>query len=254
MATEYTGSGDVTASLRLLWGLDERPSRGPKPSLTVDGIAAAGIELADEEGLAALSMRRVATKLGVGTMSLYRYVPSKAELIDVILDRAVANAITEDQMAELESATWRDKLTSIAHSGRDLYMRHPWLLQISQARPLVGPNALKSFDRYIGALRDTGLTDVEKLNTISLIDGVVTSTTLAVIEASQAAERTGTSDEDYWAAHTPYLEKIMTTGDYPNMLALDWTTFEEAMTSSFDYSLGRALDGIEVLINSRRTP
>ncbi|ALG12460.1 TetR/AcrR family transcriptional regulator [Kibdelosporangium phytohabitans] len=252
MATEYTGSGDVTASLRLLWGLDDRPSRGPKPSLTVDKIAAAGIELADEEGLAALSMRRVATKLGVGTMSLYRYVPSKAELIDVILDRVVSDAITHEQMAELEGETWREKLISIAHSGRRLYLRHPWLLQISQARPLVGPNALRSFDRYLGALRDTGLTTVEKLNTISLIDGVVTSSTLAIIEASQAAERTGTSDEDYWAAHTPYLEKIMTTGDYPNITALDWNAFEQAMATSFEYSLERALDGLAVLINSRR--
>nr|CTQ91094.1 Transcriptional regulator, TetR family [Kibdelosporangium sp. MJ126-NF4] len=249
---QYSGSGDITASLRLLWGLDERPSRGPKPSLTVDRIAAAAIELADEEGLTALSMRRVAAKLGVGTMSLYRYVPSKAELIDVILDRVIHESVTHQQQAELTGETWREKLTVMAYSSRELYLRHKWLLQISAARPLIGPNALNAFNNYLGVLVDTGLTDTEKINTIGLVDGFVTSATRAVIEASQAAERTGTSDEDYWAAHNPFLEKVMATGNYPHIAELPSTVYEEAVANSFDYGLQRVLDGLEVLINSRK--
>lgn len=251
MGTEYSGSGDVTASLRLLWGLDERPSRGPKPSLTVAAIAAAAIELADEEGLAALSMRRVAAKLGVGTMSLYRYVPSKAELIDVILDRVIGETLAEDRTTVLTGGTWREKLKAVAHSTRGLYLRHPWLLQIYQARPMAGPNSLRSYNDQLGVLAGTGLTDLEKINTIGLISGVVVSTTLATIEASRAAERTGTSDDEYWAAHAPFLEQIATNGEYSHIAAMDWTRFEKAMTVSFEYSLERTLDGIEALINAR---
>jgi AcrR family transcriptional regulator len=250
MNTEYSGSGDLTVSLKLLWGLDERPSRGPKPSLTVDKIAAAGIELADEEGLTALSMRRVAAKLGVGTMSLYRYVPSKAELIDVMLDRVLASELAN--MARLdEGRSWREKLHAIAHSTRELYLRHTWLLHVSQARRLVGPSALASFEYFLSVMADTTLTAAEKLNTISLVDGYVASATRTVIEASQAAEQTGLTDEDYWAAHKPFLDRVLSTDDYPNMTAMGEGVFAEAIATSFEYGLQRVLDGLEILINSR---
>src|SRR5882757_5683358 len=100
MATEYTGAGDVTRSMELLWGTQERPSRGPKPSLTLDRIVEAAIELADAEGVTALSMRHVATKLKVGTMSLYRYVPSKAELLDVMVERVVGEDLDQPVPAD----------------------------------------------------------------------------------------------------------------------------------------------------------
>ena len=102
--TEHSGSGDVSRSLELLWGLGERPSRGPKPGLTLDRIVTAAVAVADAEGLGALSMRRVATDLGVGTMSLYRYVPGKAELLDLMLDKVAefdADAHPEEKLAEL---------------------------------------------------------------------------------------------------------------------------------------------------------
>ncbi|RSM79402.1 TetR/AcrR family transcriptional regulator [Kibdelosporangium aridum] len=254
MSTEYSsGSGDVTVTLKLLWGLDERPSRGPKPSLTVDKIAAAGIELADEEGLTALSMRRVAAKLGVGTMSLYRYVPSKAELMDVMLDRVIASETMLSHMSGLEDKTWRERMYALAYASRELYLRHPWLLHVSMARRLIGPSALASFEYFLDVMADTGLTEAEKLNTIGLVDGYVTNATRAVMDAAQVAERTGLSDEDYWEAHKPFLERFLTQGNYPNMMKMHEGVFEEAIATSFEYGLQRVLDGLEVLINSRKT-
>jgi hypothetical protein len=85
--TEYSGRGDPTRTIELLWNIRDRGSRGPKHSLTVDGIVAAAIEVADAEGLPGHSMRRVTERLGVGTMSLYRYVPGKAGLLNVMIDR-----------------------------------------------------------------------------------------------------------------------------------------------------------------------
>ena len=86
MVLEYSGGGDPKRTMALLWGIGKKPTRGPKPGLSVGRIVGAAIEVADAEGLAALSMRRVADRLGIGTMSLYTYVPGKAELIDVMLD------------------------------------------------------------------------------------------------------------------------------------------------------------------------
>ncbi|MGO4423231.1 TetR/AcrR family transcriptional regulator, partial [Streptomyces sp. MCAF7] len=85
--TEHSGSGDISRSLELLWGTGERPSRGPKRGLTLERIVTAAIAVADAEGLAAVSMRRLSAELGTGTMSLYRYVPGKAELLDLMLDQ-----------------------------------------------------------------------------------------------------------------------------------------------------------------------
>src|ERR671915_993295 len=97
--TEYTGRGDPARSMALLWGIQKPPTRGPKPGLQVERIVEAAIRVADAEGLAALSMRRVAGELGVGTMSLYTYVPGKAELLDVMLDTVLAEQARPDEAA-----------------------------------------------------------------------------------------------------------------------------------------------------------
>src|SRR5258706_15326925 len=90
MATEFTGGGDLGRSIALLWGVPGPVRRGPKPSRTVDEVVQAAIALADTEGLAAFSIRRVAEALGLSAMALYTYVPSKAELLDLMFDRVAA--------------------------------------------------------------------------------------------------------------------------------------------------------------------
>lgn len=120
--TEHSGSGDVSRSLELLWGLDERPSRGPKPGLTLDRIVTTAVAVADADGLGALSMRRVATDLGVGTMSLYRYVPGKAELLDLMLDKV---AEFDADAHPDPAAGWRPAMEALARGSRQQYQRHP---------------------------------------------------------------------------------------------------------------------------------
>src|SRR6266536_4823913 len=103
----FPGSGDPARSLALLWRTSERASRKGKPDLSVEVIVRTAIELADTAGLTALSMRRVAERLGVGTMSLYTYVPGKAELLDVMLDVVYA------ETTEPTDPTWRARLEHI---------------------------------------------------------------------------------------------------------------------------------------------
>src|SRR5665213_2276477 len=113
MATEFTGGGDPRRSIALLWGLAGTGRRGPKPRHSVEDVVEAAIALADAEGLAALSMRRVAGMLGLSPMSLYTYVPSKAELVDLMLDRIAGEAQTPDAPVE----GWRARLEQIARQG-----------------------------------------------------------------------------------------------------------------------------------------
>ena len=100
-------------SLQLLWGRRERNERGPKRGLTVERIVTAAIELADAEGLDAASMRRVADRLGVGAMSLYRYVPGKTELLELMLD-----TIHGEDRAEAPTGNWREQLAWLARRSR----------------------------------------------------------------------------------------------------------------------------------------
>src|SRR2546430_5878300 len=153
MTTQYSGSGDPARSLALLWRTRERPSRR---ELSVDLIVGAAIELADTSGLAALSMRRVAERLGVGTMSLYTYVPGKAELLDVMLDMVYGEP---DPPAG--HAGWRQRLEHVARQNWGLYRRHPWLLQIATSRPVLGPNAIAKYDYELRAIDGIGLSHLE---------------------------------------------------------------------------------------------
>jgi AcrR family transcriptional regulator len=247
MTTEYSGSGDLARTMELLWGTQERPSRGPKPSLTVDRIAQAGIELADAEGLAAVSMRRVAARLEVGTMSLYRYVPSKAELVDVMLDKVYGEGVTEPDPA----VGWRTGLAQTARGTWELYHRHSWLLQVSASRPLLGPNVLKSLEYSLGVVSDIGLSDAEMMNVIVLVDSYVSGAARNSVDAAQAAQRTGVTDEQFWAAQEPYLVKIMSCGQYPRMAGLDAGVFEEIARTGFEFGLQRLLDGVETLVAAK---
>ncbi|PCG81698.1 TetR family transcriptional regulator [Streptomyces sp. WZ.A104] len=110
-----TGSGDIARSLELLWGTGERPSRGPKPGLTLDRIVTAAIAVADAEGLSAVSMRRLSTELGTGTMSLYRYVPGKAELLDLMLDRVLGEPLPTGPAGERSAASARSSAGAPAY-------------------------------------------------------------------------------------------------------------------------------------------
>src|SRR4249919_2561350 len=106
--------------MALLWGVPGPARRGPKPSRSVEEVVAAAVALADAEGLAALSVRRVAEALGLSPMSLYTYVPSKAELLDLMLDSVAAEIPPPD------GGDWRGKLAQLARARWAMAQRHPW--------------------------------------------------------------------------------------------------------------------------------
>ncbi|WP_433580410.1 TetR/AcrR family transcriptional regulator [Nocardia brasiliensis] len=244
---ETSGSGDLARTLELLWDAGPRPSRGPKPGLTLDRIVAAAIEVADDEGLDAVTMRRVATQLGTGTMSLYRYLPGKAELLDLMLDRVYRPA---EEPAP--AAGWRAALEAVAYDSLALFQAHPWLIQVNQARPVLGPGAMEGMERVIARIRPMGVPDRELVAVIIMIDGYVAGAARSRVHAQEMERRTGLTDEQFWAAQAPVLDQAMASGRYPLMASLDDDAFGRTF-DHFDFGLQRILDGLEHYLAQRNT-
>ena len=148
MRPEYSGRGDAARSMDLLWGRRPKPTRGPTATLTVEAIVRAAIDLADRDGLDALSMRRVADVLGVGTMTLYTHVPGKGELLDLMLDTVYGEIADEPAPSVVGdgAAGWRAALESGARRQWALHERHPWTLYIASSRAVLGPNELTAYE------------------------------------------------------------------------------------------------------------
>jgi AcrR family transcriptional regulator len=243
VTTEYTGRGDPRRSIELLWGVQERPRRGPKPKLTVGQVTRAAVELADAEGLPAVSMRRVAEHLGVTGMSLYTYVPGKAELLDLMVDTVLG------ETAPPPAGTWRVRLEHLARENWALYLRHPWLLQVATSRPVLGPNVVAKYDRDLAAVADLGLGPIEMDLLVAVVGNYVHGAVRGAVEAAQAQQRTGVTDQEWWDAHAPVLEKVFDPARYPLAATVGAAAGEEYAAASapdraFEFGLRLLLDGI----------
>lgn len=242
---QRTGS-DITRSLELLWGEGERPTRGPKPGLTLERIITEAVRLADAEGLSAVSMRRLSTELGTGTMSLYRYVPGKGELLDLMLDRVYMPG----GEAEPPSGGWRAAVEAYARETLVLYREHPWLLQVNQARPVLGPGSVGGLERTLSGIKSMGLTDPELIGVVVMVEGYVTGVARTQVHEIEAVKKSGLTGEAFWEAQYPTLERIMGSGRYPCLAGLS----DDAFGSQFDhfeFGLQRLLDGLDVLVAAR---
>ena len=158
----------IPPSIELAWGRRQRGTRGPKPGLTLDRIVAAGIKVAMTEGIGALSMTRVAAELGVGTMSLYRYVAAKDELLTLMVDGALGAPPPAPPGED-----WRAGLTRWAVGVRSTYQRHSWALRVPISAPPLGPNNVAWLENALEALEATPLSEQEKLSTVLLLSGFV---------------------------------------------------------------------------------
>ena len=250
MPGEYSGSGDPRRTIELLWGVRRR-RRGPRPSLTGEQIVATAIELADRDGLGGLSMRRLADELGITAMSLYGYVPSKAELLDVMSDRAYGEITSRGDPA----APWQTRLAALAGRHWALLLSHPWLLQIAASRPLLGPNVTALYDAELAAVDGLGLTDIDMDLIVSLLDDYVRGAARGAVEAAEAQDRTGTSDQQWWEAYGPLLAEVLDPARYPTAVRVGSAAGAEYDAAhdparSFEFGLPRIIDGISAFINA----
>ncbi|ASU83993.1 TetR/AcrR family transcriptional regulator [Nocardiopsis gilva YIM 90087] len=252
MSAEHKGSGDSARRLALLWRNSGAPGRRGRSDLSVDKIVRAAIEIADAEGLAALSMRKVADRLGVGTMSLYTYVSGKADLTDAMLDTVYGEA----EHPEEDTGGWRARLERIARENRALYIRHPWMLQVATGRPVLGPNETAKYDYELRAVDGIGLTELEMDSVITLISGYVHGAARGAVEADQIVRRSGMTDEEWWNAQAPLLARVADPTRFPTAARVGAAAGAEYGSAydpdrDFEFGLRRILDGIEVLVRER---
>lgn len=243
----HSGGGDISRTLALMWEYDDRSGvRGPKPKLSVAAIVEAAVAVADAEGLDALSMRRVAADLGVGTMSLYRYVPGKEELLDLMLE-SVSQIPDDATLGDV----WRPAMEAMGRGMWRLYTTHRWLPLVDQTRPLLGPNMLRGIEVAVAALGGLGLTAQEQVGIISAVDSFAQTAARTTNSAAVAEELTGVSNEEFWKAQEPILIAAMETGRFPNMAALGEDAFDMSGEAFFEFGLQLLLDGFGVLVERR---
>lgn len=244
--SEHSGSGDIERTIGLLWGAGPGPGRGPRRSLSVPEIVAAAVAIADESGLEAVSIRAVAARVGVAAMSLYRYIPSKAELIDLMLDH-----ISRPNPERLP-ADWRPAMEVLAREMWDLHTTHRWLPSVDRSRPVLGPNAVSALDRAMGALAPSELTDPEKIALTVTVESFVSSLARTANAIAAAAEQTGMSHEAFWQLQEPALITAMETGRYPHVANLAEDSFAAPIEDTFEFGLAAILDGVQALLDRRR--
>jgi AcrR family transcriptional regulator len=227
MPREHSATGDPTSSLVLLWRAPAPPPRASR--LGADRIVATAIELADAHGLNAVSMRKVADHLGVGTMSLYTYVPGKAELLDAMLDVVVGETA---RPARVEGG-WRARLAFVARENLALLRRHPWILEVGDGPAPLGPNMIAKYEYELRAVDGVGLTDLE-------MDAVVA----LVLSHAAGAARARTEAR--------VLHRFVDPADFPVAVRVGVAVAEAGdADGAFEVGLERLLDGIEVVVRDR---
>lgn len=142
----------------------ERPRPGPRPALSVAAIADAGVLIADAEGLRAVSMAKVAGRLGVTPMALYRYVSSKEELLLHMADAALPAPAGKDD----PSHPWRERLERWCRDALAVFVEHPWAGELL-SRPVMGPNRVAWLERGLQALSDLDLPEPVKTAIVGML-------------------------------------------------------------------------------------
>jgi AcrR family transcriptional regulator len=239
--SEHDDDHLIPPSIELAWGRRQRPTRGPKPGLTLDRIVAAGIKVAMTEGIGALSMTRVAAELGVGTMSLYRYVTAKDELLTLMVDAAIGTPRPAPPGED-----WRAGLRRWAVGVRAAYRRHPWALRVPISSPPLGPNNVAWLENALRALAVTPLSEQEKLSTVLLVSGFVRNE--VTLDLDLAA---GAAGEQVMPTYARMLGALIEGGDFPALagaIASGALSDEDDPDSEFEFGLERILDGVAALI------
>jgi AcrR family transcriptional regulator len=257
MAPEYSGRGEGARSMALLWGTQPKASRGPKAALTLEQVVAAAVELADAEGLDAVSMRRVAERLGIGTMSIYTYVPGKAELFDLMLDR-----VNAERETNLIRDGWRAGLEAMARDQWAMYERHPWTLYVASGRGTLGPNEIAAYEAAMRVVADLGLPARDVVAVVDALSMYVRGAARDAAEAAAAADATGQSEADWWQEREPILEDLLSPERFPTLMRLgaeggfdvpeDTPNYNlQFALDDFEFGLQRYLDGVEALVAGR---
>lgn len=245
-------------AVALSWGVAEHPQRGPKREMSVERIIETAIEVADADGLPAVSMSRIATELGFTTMSLYRYVTSKDDVLALMQDAVCAIPIpADDELAGRgggKPQDWRAGLRRWAMASIQVVQEHPWFPDIPISGIPLMPNNLAVLDWGLREMRDLPLTDAEKMSTVLLLSSYARA--IAVVERDVSRSRTDDGPPARGEAFTAALAELVTPERFPHLAPLvasgayaDSDGADEQ--DDFAFGLERILDGIQTYMTSR---
>lgn len=253
-SVDYSGRGDPETTLNILWGAGSEPRRGPKPGLSAGAVGRAALAIADADGLPALSMRALGARLGVAAMAIYRYVPNKEVLLELLLEAAYAQ-LPDDLH---DGSHWQARLRRVATDAWSLYQAHPWMLQVSVQRPSLGPHAIRKYERELKSIAGIGLSDLDMDLVVSAVSDYVRGSAKGAIEARGAVTATGQSDLEWWSAHSAHLARLVRTEQFPLAVrvgAAAGAAYEGPTdsTRSFEFGLERLISGIALYVEDKAT-
>ncbi|MFI8952335.1 TetR/AcrR family transcriptional regulator [Streptomyces sp. NPDC053750] len=248
-SNEDTG---LPASLATAWGFKPRPSKGPRPTLSLERIVAAAVGVAAAEGIGAVSMGRVAKELGVSPMSLYRYVGAKDELY-ILMQEAVTPAPPEPLP---DGAGWRPGLTRWARAQRAFFHENLWLLRVPVSGPPASPQSVAWMEYGLTTLDGTGLDEGSKLGVIMLVSGYVRNEAMLMSDLDAAHTASGRTPDEAMRRYQRTLAALTDPECHPAVTrVLESGVLNQAdePDADFEFGLGVVLDGVAALI-ARYTP
>ncbi len=260
MTAEQRGTNRMEREVELLWGLRQpEPRRGPKPRLSRGAVVAAAVALADAEGLEAVSMQRVAKELGYTTMSLYRYVDSKEDMLVLMSDAAMDG----DPPPPREGGDWRAGVEEWVHGAVAMYRRHPWGVYLTLNGPPNGPNGLRWMESGLREISRSGLDVGWSLQMLTMLSAILRETVRIELDMIRAARAAGGTMADTGRDYSRGLRRVVTEEEFPTITRLLREGVMEEFpdtgrgdaggpTEDLDFSIRRVLDGIEVYVERQR--
>lgn len=231
---------ELPRGIALAWGVAANPQRGPKREMSVERIVEAAMEIADAEGLTAVSMAAVASRLGFTPMSLYRYVNAKEDLI--LLMQEEATGAPSD--AARAAGDWRVRLEALYREQLQNYLAHPWVLDIPISGVPATPNSAAWMDAGLSALAGTALTYEERLAVMLLVTGTAHWAGTILAGYARVQRERGVDEQEITRNEDAVFRALISADAFPDLReAIDAGAFLDE-SDPFSFALARGLDGV----------
>jgi AcrR family transcriptional regulator len=224
-----------------IWARSPREPRGrARAAVTREQIVEAALAVADDAGFEAVSMRNVAQRLGVGAMTLYHYVPSKRDLLDLMFDEVMRELLLPEPLP----ADWREAISAIARRTREAWHRHPWIASSIGERSAFGPTSMRHVEQSLAAVAGLGLEGPDAFVVLGAVDDYVLGHAMRLLGQEAALGREGIDADEWREAMEPYWREMIATGEFPRMSSLVDVEWDFHNEERFELGLGWILDGI----------
>lgn len=232
---------------QVVWERPARAPRGPAPSLTRDAIAAAAVRLADATGLESVSMRTLGAELGVGAASLYRYVQSKDEIVELMADAVMGRDMHFDA-----AGGWRPALRSYARGLRQMIRLHPWMVVEGAGRTSLGPHTAATFEQVLTGVDGLGLDIDDMLTMVETVDAFTRGRALEEVADQEAVRRSGLDNNAWMRQQGPYVQRLVESGRYPLLSRVigdaEAPHDPDRLDRAFERGLEVVLDGLTAMV------